>query len=447
MNEAKRLKQLFPANFYWGAATSSYQIEGAWDEDGKGESIWDRFSHTEGKVDNGDTGDVANDHYHRLDEDLGLIDSLGLNAYRFSISWPRILPGGRGTVNPKGLDFYERLVDGLLQKGLEPFATVYHWDLPQILQDHGGWPARDVASAFVEYTDVVTKKLGDRVKFWTTFNEPWVSAVVGYLHGRHAPGHQDVEEMLAASHHLLLAHGLAVPVIRANSPESKVGIVLNMGPFTPASPSYYDRQAAWIGDGTLNRWMLNPITGRGYPPDALEHYGKPMAAIQEGDMQIIAEPIDYLGINYYTRHVIRHPEIPEENNLPQETFPGSEFTEMDWEVYPPGIFEILTRTHFDYDFPAYYITENGAAFPDAKVQDGRVIDEDRVQYYKEHIEYCARAIQAGVPLKGYFAWSLMDNFEWGFGYAKRFGIVHVDFETQKRTLKQSGLWYQSFLKD
>ena len=445
MTEAQHLKQQFPKDFYWGAATSSYQIEGAWDEDGKSESIWDRFAHTAGKVENGDTGDVANDHYHRLDEDLELIASLGLNAYRFSISWPRILPQGRRAVNPRGLDFYERLVDGLLARGVEPFATLYHWDLPQVLQDQGGWPARDSAYAFAEYADVVTKHLGDRVKFWATINEPWVSAVVGYLHGAHAPGHQNVEEMLAASHHLLLAHGLAVPIIRDNSPDSKVGIVLNLGRFTHASKSYYDRRAAWIADGALNRWMLEPLSGRDYPSDALAYYGKPMKVLHDGDMPIIAEPIDYLGINYYMRHVIRNEEVPAAMNLPQEEFTGTDITDMGWETHAPGIHDVLVRTHFEYRFPEYYITENGAAYPDLEIKDGRVNDQDRLRYFQNHIEYCGKAIQAGVPLKGYFAWSLMDNFEWGFGFGKRFGIVHVDFETQQRTLKQSGLWYQKFL--
>ena len=351
----------FPSNFIWGAATASYQIEGAWNEDGKGESIWDRFSHTPCKVDNRDTGDTACSHYHSWEDDIDLMKEIGLHAYRFSVSWPRLLPDGRDRTNPAGIDFYSQLVDALLENGIEPYITLYHWDLPQVLQDQGGWPARSTAEAFVEYTDLVTRKLGDRVRRWMTFNEPWVSAYVGYLEGRHAPGHTDIDEMLAASHHLLLAHGWAVPVIRQNVSTSRVGIVLNLSPKVPASPSYADRAAAWREDGILNRWYLDPMAGRGYPIDIVQYFGRPMDFIQPGDLQIIATPLDFLGVNYYTRQVVRSSDIPESANQPRTVFVNPNPTEMDWEVYPEGLYDILRRVHFDYKFPAIYITENGAA--------------------------------------------------------------------------------------
>ncbi|MBM4429977.1 MAG: beta-glucosidase [Chloroflexi bacterium] len=431
----------FPPGFIWGAATASYQIEGAWNEDGKGESIWDRFSHTPGKVERGDTGDVANDHYHLWPQDVALMKSLGLQAYRFSISWPRILPAGRGQVNPCGLDFYSRLVDALLQAGIQPFVTLYHWDLPQLLQDQGGWPARAIAEAFVEYADVVSRHLGDRVKQWITLNEPWVSAVVGYLHGRHAPGHEDLGEMLAASHHLLLGHGWSVPVIRRNCPGAEVGITLNLSPHHPASASYADRAAAWESDGALNRWFLDPLNARGYPADMVQHYGQPMDFVRAGDLQAIAAGLDFLGVNYYSRHIVRSSVVPEVDNEPPTVFRSANVTEMDWEVYPEGLYELLGRLHFDQRFPAFYVTENGAAYADALVS-GRVHDPARLTYLREHLLSAARALAVGVPLRGYFVWSLLDNFEWAFGYSKRFGIVYVDYTTQRRVLKDSARWYR-----
>jgi beta-glucosidase len=354
----------FPSGFVWGAAAAAYQIEGAWNEDGKGESIWDRFCHTPGKIDNGDTGDVACDHYHLWRDDIRLMKEIGLKAYRFSISWPRLFPGGRGEINQSGIDFYSQLVDELLEKEIEPYVTLYHWDLPQALQDQGGWPARITAEAFVEYADLVSRKLGDRVKHWMTLNEPFVSAWVGYMEGRHAPGHKNVDEMLAAAHHLLLAHGWAVPVIRANVPGAQVGIVLNLSGAAPASKSYVDRAAAWREDGILNRWYLDPLAGRGYPLDIVEHYGRPMDFIQAKDMESIAVPTDFFGANYYTRMVVRNKEIPEDKNEPRAVFLNPNQTEMGWEVYPEGLYEILARVHFDYNFPKVYITENGAAYPD-----------------------------------------------------------------------------------
>ncbi len=438
-------KRIFPKNFVWGAATASYQIEGAWNEDGKGESIWDRFSHTPGKVRNGDTGDVACDHYHRWREDVALMQKLGLKAYRFSIAWPRILPAGRGDVNQAGIDFYSELVDALLEAGIEPWVTLYHWDLPQALQDEGGWPARATAEAFVEYADVVSRALGDRVKNWITFNEPWVSAFVGYRDGRHAPGLTDQDAAVAASHHLLLAHGQSVPVIRANSPGANVGITLNLTPQEPASPSIADRKLATWTDGYINRFFLDPLVGRGYPQDIVDSFGTDMNFIQPGDMDMIAVPIDFLGINYYTRNIDRDESV--ENNLPVVVQRGDEITEMDWEVYPKGLYNILGRLHFDYAFPAIYITENGAAFPDEVSADGQVDDPQRLSYIQRHLEMVHNAIQIGVPVKGYFVWSLMDNFEWAFGYSKPFGIIYIDFETGQRIPKSSAGWYSQVIKD
>ena len=438
----------FPQDFIWGAATSSYQIEGAWDQDQKGESIWDRFSHTPGKIENGETGDVACDHYHRYPEDVALMKGLGLQAYRFSVSWPRFLPAGRGQVSQAGVDFYSRLVDKLLEAGIEPFLTLYHWDMPQILEDQGGWPSRMIVDAFLEFTDVVTRSLGDRVKYWTTFNEPFVSAMLGYQIGVHAPGHTSMSEGVAAAHHILLAHGMAVPLIRKNVPDAQVGIVTNHGPKMPASSSFADKKAAVYADGYLNRWYLDPLAGRGYPQDMVDAFGGRMDFVQDGDLDVIATPIDYLGINYYTREIVRSKEISESENEPPTIIQGDEITEMDWEVYPDGLYDFLGRLHFEYgySFPAIYVTENGAAFPDTVSPDGQVHDPARLTYIKRHLEACHRSIQIGVPLKGYFAWSLFDNFEWSFGYRPHFGIVHVDFETQKRTPKSSALWYSDVIK-
>ncbi|HEY5903407.1 MAG TPA: GH1 family beta-glucosidase [Anaerolineales bacterium] len=436
----------FPQDFLWGTATASYQIEGAWNEDGRGESIWDRFSHTPGKVENGDTGDVACDHYHRWREDLALMKDLGLHAYRFSTAWPRILPEGTGRVNQAGLDFYSRLVDGLLELGIEPYVTLYHWDLPQPLQDQGGWPARATADAFCQYTDVVTRSLGDRVHYWTTLNEPFCSAFVSYHMGRHAPGHTDLKEAVAASHHLLLAHGQAVPVIRANVPGASVGITLNFSPQVAASPSRADRDQATWEDGYLNRWFIEPVVGRGYPADMVEAFGAGTDFVQPGDMETIAAPLDFLGVNYYNRSIARSKKVPESQNEPRTVFRGPELTEMDWEVSPEGLYQLLGRLHFSYEFPALYITENGAAFRDVVSADGSVDDRQRISYYRRHLEMVHRAISIGAPVKGYFAWSLLDNFEWGYGYAKRFGLVYVDYATQQRIPKSSAKWYAQVVK-
>jgi beta-glucosidase len=437
----------FPEDFVWGVATSAYQIEGAWNEDDKGESIWDRFSHTPGMIDDGTTGDIANDHYHRWRDDIELMKQIGLKAYRFSVAWPRVLPTGRGQVNEVGLDFYDRLVDALLEASITPYLTLYHWDLPQTLEDEGGWPARSTAEAFAEYTGVIASALGDRVKHWMTHNEPWVVADLGYRIGQFAPGRKNLEDALAASHHLLLSHGLAVPVIRELVDGAEVGIVYNLQRSVPASPSMADRKAAYLSEGGFVRWYIDPVAGRGYPADMVEHYGSPMDFVQAGDLEIVSVPVDFIGINYYARQIVRSTEIPEEENSPQTVFPNDDFTEMGWEVFPEGLYNILGRLHFDYNFPAIYISENGAAFKDKVGPDGEVDDPRRVAYYKTHLIQASRAIAAGIPLKGYFAWSLMDNFEWSRGLSKRFGLVYVDFDSQQRILKSSAKYYRQVIAD
>lgn len=451
-------KLLFPENFIWGAATASYQIEGAWNEDGKSESIWDHFSHTPGKILNNDTGDVAIDHYRRFKEDVMLMQEIGLQAYRFSIAWPRILPDGRGQVNQAGVDFYNRLVDSLLEAKITPFVTLYHWDLPQILFEAGGWPVRSTAEAFVEYTNVITRALGDRVKHWMTHNEPSVVANLGYLHGDHAPGiKNDMPSTIKSAHHLLLSHGWAVPIIRQNSPGSEVGIVINMNHIPSASPSIADRQARLKQDDIWLRLYMEPLSGRQYPiklMSGLEEQkifsAEGMKFIQPGDMDSIATPIDFVGVNYYTRRIVRNNEVPEEQNLPQTLFPALEndenYTEMGWEVYPEGLLQVLGRLHFEYQIPKIYVTENGCSYSDAPGDDGRVRDERRTRYLREHIRMAHKAIQIGIPLAGYFVWSLFDNFEWAFGYTQRFGIVWVDYETQQRIIKDSGRWYSQVIK-
>jgi beta-glucosidase len=437
----------FPNGFTWGAGTAAYQVEGAWNEDGKGESIWDRFSHTPGKIETGETGDVACDHFHRWEEDVQLMKDIGLQAYRFSIAWPRIFPTGRGKVNQAGLDFYSRLVDALLAANIEPFVTLYHWDLPQALQDQGGWPARSVVEAFAEYAQLVSRSLGDRVKQWMTLNEPHVSALVGHLYGRHAPGHTDIHEAVACSHHLLLAHGLAVPLIRANSRGAHVGIALDFRPQTPASPSAADRAAAWHEGGVINRWFLDPISARGYPEDMRRAYGDEMRFVQDGDLECIAAPLDFLGVNYYFRNIARSSAISEPRNMPRSVLPNVEITEMGWEVYPEGLLNTLGELHFAYDFPALYVTENGAAYRDQVGPGGQVQDPHRISYIKRHLEKVHQAISIGIPVHGYFAWSLLDNFEWSYGTSKRFGLVRVDFETQARIPKASAKWYQTVIRE
>jgi len=427
----------FPSDFVWGAATAAYQVEGAATEDGRGESIWDRFSATPGKVVNGDTGAVACDTYHRYAEDIGLMRSLGIGAFRLSVAWPRILPEGRGRVNQAGLDFYDRLVDDSLANGLDPYVTLYHWDLPQVLEDRGGWPARETVEAFTEYTEVVVSRLGDRVRHWITQNEPWVASWLGYGLGLHEPGRKSDSDALAAGHHILVAHGRAAEVLRREAPASEVGIAIDLVPMYPFSDNEADVEAAHREDGFRNRWFLEPVLGRGYPEDMLERYDEILPTIEDGDMDTIAAPLDFLGINYYTRSVVRASvgEVPAE---------GAEHTEMGWEVYPDGLYRLLVHLQTVYEPPELYITENGAAFADAR-ENGRVADSRRVSYLEGHLDAVVAAIAEGVPVRGYFLWSLLDNFEWAFGYSRRFGIVYVDFDTLERVPKDSFTWYRDFI--
>jgi beta-glucosidase len=433
----------FPEHFRWGAGTYSYQVEGAAREDGRGESIWDRFCATPGNISNNDSGLVACDHYHRYAEDVDLMKELGIHMYHFSISWPRIMPLGRGEINTAGLDFYDRLVDKLLAAGIEPFATLYHWDLPQALQDEGGWTNRETAYAFADYVDVVTKHFGNRIHNWLTLNEPAVTAFEGHEIGIHAPGIKDVRIAWQTSHHFLLAHGLAVPIIRANGDKNtRVGITLNFTQLDPATSAPEDIAATRFMDGKLHRWFLDPILRGSYPADVLEQLGDVAPKTEPGDDTIIGRPLDFLGANYYTRLLIKHDDAAflEYPAVPVE---GVEHTELDWEVYPPGIYQMLTRLHREYAIPQIYLVENGAAFADTIDADNNIHDPRRVHYLREHLLQVHAALAAGVPLAGYSVWSLLDNFEWSEGYSKRFGIIYVDYPTQQRTIKASGHWYKN----
>ena len=423
----------FPEDFIWGSATSSFQIEGATDEDGRGESIWDRFCEKPGAISDKTNGKVACDHYHRYKDDVALMSELKLAAYRFSIAWPRIFPNGGGAVNSKGLDFYDRLVDELLSANITPFATLYHWDLPQALEAKNGWVNRDTAHYFVDYTHAVVEKLGDRVASWATLNEPFVSASLGYRTGDHAPGRTSLNDSFAAAHHLLLAHGMAMPVIREHAPNSQAGIVLNFTPSFPYSDSEEDIKANEATDAFENRWYVEPIAGKGYPQRGVELLGWEQKEIQAGDLETIAAPIDFLGVNYYTRQTRRAGSIPAPQTLP--------VTDMGWEIYPQGINELLTTLHQRHQFKQYFITENGAAMPDKADASDNVDDQDRIDYIHDHLQQVHLAMSDGVPVKGYFAWSLFDNFEWAFGYSKRFGIVRVNYDTLERTPKASARWF------
>ena len=440
----------FPDNFLWGSATSSYQVEGAWQEDGKGESIWDRLAHTPGRIADGSNGDVACDHYHRWADDIALMQSVGLQAYRFSIAWPRILPDGTGAVNARGLDFYDRLVDSLLAAGIRPFATLYHWDLPQTLQDAGGWGNRATMGAFVNYADVVARRLGDRVHDWITHNEPWCISFLSHMLGQHAPGATDAALAFQVAHHVLTSHGLAVPVIRAAAPGAQVGIALNLFAVRPESASEADAAAARRHDGYLNRWFLDPVYGRGYPNDLLDLIGPLAPKMEPGDLQVAGVPTDFLGINYYNPTYVRASDSAWSLFKAQELTPqeyqarGFQLTEMGWPIDPTGLRDVLLRVHLDYGPRAIYITENGIATPDV-VADGRVDDPGRIAYVDGHLRAAAEAMRLGVPLRGYFQWSLMDNFEWAFGYSKRFGLVYIDFATQQRIPKASAEWYKGVI--
>ena len=435
---------VFPSDFTWGASTSAYQVEGAAAADGRLPSIWDTFSHTPGAILNGDNGDAACDHYHRWREDVALLAQLGTGAYRFSVSWPRILPNGTGPVNAKGLDWYERLVDGLLECGIQPWLTLYHWDLPQPLEDAGGWPNRATADAFVRFAEVVARRLGDRIHTWMTLNEPWCSAFLGYQLGMHAPGRRDDALALRAAHTLLLAHGRATQALRGIVTGARVGIVLNPTPVQPATPSEADAAAARRADGYFNRWFLDPLFGRGYPADMLEAVAPLFTPPSDSDLRSIGTHIDVLGINYYRPTVARAK--PGAYLGFEEAPPDAEpVTAMDWVVRPEGLRELLVRINHDYPVPPMAITENGAAYTDAAPTDGQLHDPERIRYLAGHVDAVAQAISAGVPVTGYFVWSFLDNFEWAWGYGSRFGLVHVDYATQQRTIKDSGRWYQRLI--
>jgi len=439
---------LFPSDFQWGAATASYQIEGSIEADGKGESIWDRFTHTPGQIWNNETGDLACDHYRRYREDVKMMADLGLNTYRFSISWPRIFPNGKGILNEKGLDFYRRLIDELHKHKIKPAVTLYHWDLPQPLQDQGGWNNRDTAYYFADYAAAVFESLDLPVELWITLNEPWVVAYLGHAFGIHAPGISDFSTALQVGHHLLLAHGLAVRVFReADRGEEPIGITLNLAPVQPNTDSPEDIEAAKRSDGFMNRWFLDPLFRGYYPPEMVEIFSRRLKLPdqEEGDAAIISQPVDFLGINNYTRVLV-------ESSGSQDDFmgnpvnpPNQEYTEMGWEVYPEGLYQLLTRVHHDYGPLPLYVTENGAAFPDQLTTAGEVEDPRRINYLQSYLQAAWRAIEAGVPLKGYYVWTLMDNFEWAFGYSKRFGLIYIDYQTQKRYLKKSAHWYKEVI--
>ncbi len=454
----------FPAGFTWGTATAAYQIEGAVSAEGRGPSIWDTFSHSAGRTRNGDTGDIATGHYRRLEEDLDLLAELGAPGYRFSIAWPRIQPTGKGPVNVEGLDFYRRLVGGLRQRGIAPVATLYHWDLPQPLEDAGGWSERDTAERFAEYAALAAEALGDDVALWITLNEPWCSAWAGYGEGSHAPGDRNLGRASAATHHLLLAHGLAVPAIRAASPASAVGITLNLTPITPATDHPADKAAASRADGNQNRLFLDPLFKGAYPEDVLDHYAglsPGFSVVRPGDLEVIGAAIDFLGVNFYSPQTVvargradearragfnvgppRPNPIAEDLDSLAVLTPARPVTQMGWEVAPDGLAELLVRIRHDYSALPIYITENGAATEDYVDPDGRVHDPERISYIEAHLRAVHRAIEAGVDVRGYFVWSLLDNFEWAQGYARRFGLVWVDFPSGERIRKESFAWYQ-----
>ncbi|MCG6568129.1 GH1 family beta-glucosidase [Tessaracoccus sp. ZS01] len=452
---------VFPDGFTFGSATACYQVEGAAQEDGRGPSIWDTFSRAPGKVWNGDTGDVACDHYHRWESDLDLMQDLGLDAYRFSIAWPRIIPGGVGAVNQRGLDFYSRLTDGLLERGIEPVATLYHWDLPQPLEDAGGWPVRATAEAYAEYATVVGAALGDRIHTWTTLNEPWCSAYLGYGQGGHAPGRTEPAAALAAVHHLNLAHGLGLQALRSASTGSpEYSVTLNFHVLRGVGDG--GAEAVRRVDALANRAFTGPMLRGSYPEDLIEDTSAvtDWSFVLDGDLASVHQPLDVLGVNYYSTTTVglwdgRSPRANADGHKPSTgtAWPGShdvvEFheqagphTEMGWNIAPEGLHELLVSLRGQFPDLPLMVTENGASFADVVAADGSVPDAERVDYLRRHLTAAHRALSDGVDLRGYFVWSLLDNFEWGYGYAKRFGIVRVDFDTQERTLKDSGKWYR-----
>ena len=431
---------MFPADFVWGTAASAYQIEGATTEDGRGEGIWDRFCTVPGAVRNGESGAVACDFYHRYPEDVRLMRDLGIDAFRFSVSWPRILPEGRGRIEPRGLDFYDRLVDELLAAGVRPFLNLFHWDLPQCLEDEGGWPVRSTAEAFVELAEAVAARLGDRVHDWSTHNEPWCAAWLGYGYGIHAPGRRSRADAVAAAHHLLLSHGWAVDVIRREAHQARVGIILDSVPMHAAGEDPADIAAARAADALRNRFFFDGALRGSYPEDAIELLAPIEPPVRDGDMAALAPPLDWIGVNNYSRMLVRA--NPGGGEPLEVRAPEGRLTEMGWEVYPAGLHEVLTNVHREYAPASIYVSENGAAFGDVRGHDGRVHDPERIEYLSDYLDGVARALAEGVPVEGYFVWSLLDNFEWNFGYHRRFGLVYVDYPTLERVPKDSFGWYR-----
>jgi beta-glucosidase len=435
----------FARDFVWGCSTSSYQVEGGAREGGRAESIWDRFCAQPGAIRDGSSGALACDHYHRWPADLDIGRDMGLNAYRFSVAWPRIFSGPGAKPNPEGLGFYSRLVDGMLERGLDPWLTLYHWDLPQWLQERGGWDARDTAHAFAEYADAVSRHLGDRVRNWITHNEPWCTAIHGHFEGVHAPGIKDFRSALQVSHHVLLSHGLALPAIRANVANARAGIALSLHPIEPASASAEDAAAARRHDGLRNRWYLDPLHGRGYPADILERCAADAPTVLAGDLEAIAGRTDFLGLNYYFPEIIAHAPGAAPLDARVIAREGAARTAFGWEVAPAGLVELVRRIEADYAPGPIYITENGSTYEDVVGADGEIDDIERRDYLVRHLAAVREAIAQGSRIEGYFAWSLLDNFEWAEGYLRRFGLTHVDFTTQQRRLKRSGKWYRAFL--
>lgn len=435
----------FPEDFVWGCSTSSYQIEGAASEDGRGPSIWDTFSHTPGKVAQGHTGDTACDSYHRWREDIALLQELNVGAYRFSVSWTRIQPDGKGKPNQKGLDYYSRLVDGVREAGIEPWLELFHWDLPQALEDVGGWRNRDTAFCFEEYARIMYEHIGDRVKHWTSMNEPWCAAFLGHLSGEHAPGLRDREKASKAVHHLLLAHGLAARAYREDGFKGEYGIVINPAKPRPATLRPEDVKASEHASIERTSLWLDPVFGRGYPELFMQHFGSQMP-IEPGDMDIIAAPIDFVGVNYYNEDAVRAAPPSGENPYGFEYVPTwQRKTEMGWDIEAQGLHRILLHIADNWPAKVLYVTENGAAFTDAPSPDGTIRDYDRIEYLREHLAACRQAIADGVPLKGYFVWSLMDNFEWSFGYTRKFGLVSIDDVSKARKPKLSYYYYRDVI--
>ena len=437
----------FPPGFLFGTATAAYQIEGAVAEDGRGPSIWDTFSHTPGKVYRGDNGDIACDHYHRWESDLDLLASLGCRSYRFSIAWPRVLPEGHGRVNQRGLDFYRRLLDGLHSRGIVPMVTLYHWDLPQALQDAGGWAVRDTAARFADYAAVAAAELGDRVPLWITLNEPWVSAFAGHLQGRHAPGLADLGTALRAAHHLLLGHGLATAALRAGRGSGQVGITLNLNDVAPASGDPADAAAATRMDGQANRWFLDPVLRGSYPADLLAWYAAraDVSALDGADLAVAAQPLDFLGVNFYHHQRVAAADGSGALYGARPVPHAGPVTHLGWAVEPAALGRLLRRLTTDYGPLPLYLTENGACYYDYPDPEGRVNDTERVDYLAGYFTAAAAAIADGVDLRGYYVWSLLDNFEWALGYLPRFGLVYVDYRTQARIPKASARWYADLI--